>query len=202
MGRKSASSNDRARLMLAQEAARIIVEHGIDDYRTAKIKAAERLGLASRGSLPGNSEIEQALSEHLQLFHSDSHSSLLQKLRSAALSAMELLSAFEPRLVGPVLSGTAATFSTVNLHVFSDSAEGVAERLHRLQIPSKLYERQLKRRPGSSDTFAGYQFMHQDTSIEATVFPFDGLRQAPISAIDGKPMRRADARTVQAMLVK
>lgn len=202
MGRKTASANDRTRLMLAQEAARIIVEHGVDDFRTAKIKAAERLGYSSRGSLPGNSEIEQALSDHLQLFHGDSHSSLLQKLRGAALSAMELLSAFEPRLVGPVLSGTAGAYSTVNLHVFSDSVEGVAEQLHLQQIPSKLYERQLKSRPGQSENFAGYQFMHQDASIEATVFPFDGLRQAPISAIDGKPMRRADARTVQAMLVK
>jgi len=202
MSRKSASTNDRARLMLAQEAARIMVEQGVGDYRTAKMKAAERLGFASRGSLPGNGEIEQALSEHLQLFHGDSHSSLLKKLRCAALSAMDLLSAFEPRLVGPVLSGTAGTHSTVNLHVFSDSVEGVADRLLAQQIPSKLYERRIKSRPGQADTYAGYRFMHQDASIEATVFPFDGLRQAPISTIDSKPIRRADARTVRAMLAE
>jgi len=202
MGRKSASANDRARLMLAQEAARIIVEQGVDDYRTAKLKAAERLGFARRGSLPGNGEIEQALSEHLQLFHGDSHASLLQKLRRAALSAMDLLSTFEPRLVGPVLSGTAGTHSTVSLHVFSDSVERVADRLLSQQIPSKLYERRIKSRPGLADTYAGYRFMHQDALIEATVFPFDGLRQAPISAIDSKPMRRADVRTVRAMLAE
>ena len=68
MGRKSVSINDRARRMLAQEAARIIVEQGIQDFRVAKNKAAERLGLKDRGSLPGNSEIQQAVGEHLQLF--------------------------------------------------------------------------------------------------------------------------------------
>ena len=30
-------------------------------------------------------------------------------------------------------------------------------------------------------------------AIEATVFPLDGIRQAPVSPVDGKPMRRADA---------
>lgn len=188
--------------MLAQEAARIIVEQGIHDFGAAKTKAAERLGLSARGSLPGNSEIEQALSEHLLIFHGDSHSLLLQKLRSAALSAMDVLSTFEPRLVGSVLSGTAGNHSTVNLHVFSDSIEQIADRLLLKKIPNKLYERRLKSRRGQAETYAGYRFMHQDASIEATVFPFNGLRQAPISSIDGKPMRRADSRTVQALLAE
>ncbi len=68
MPKKAANGNDRARKMLAQEAARIIVEQGIQDYRVAKKKAAERLGMTGRGSLPGNPEIEHAVSEHLRLF--------------------------------------------------------------------------------------------------------------------------------------
>src|SRR5690606_40456469 len=67
LGRKSTNGFDRARHVLAQEAARIIVEQGIQDYRAAKIKAAERLGMSARGVLPGNSEIERAVGEHLQL---------------------------------------------------------------------------------------------------------------------------------------
>ncbi len=200
MGRRTESVNDRARQMLAQEAARIIVEQGVDDYRTAKMKAAERLGFASRGSLPGNSEIERALSEHLKLFHWGSHSELLHRMRSAAVSAMNLLSPFGPRLVGSVLNGTAGEHSAVNLHVFSDSVEHVAERLRFNRIASQLYEIRLKSRRGKAESYAGYQFMHHDISIEATVFPFDGIRQAPISPVDSKPMRRADAQTVLALL--
>ena len=46
MGRKRTSESTRARHVVAQEAARIIVHQGIRDYRVAKQKAAERLGLS------------------------------------------------------------------------------------------------------------------------------------------------------------
>jgi len=200
MGKRTVSVNDRARQMLAQEAARIIVEQGIQDFRLAKIKAAERLGLSGRGSLPGNSEIQDAVSEHLKLFGRESHLNLLQMMRRAALSAMEILSPFSPRLVGPVLNGTAAANSAVNLHVFSDTPELIAIKLDEQQMPYKAYERRLKSRRDQAETFAGFRFLHDESSIEATVFPVDGIRQAPISPVDGRPMNRADHSAVRMLL--
>jgi len=200
MARKASNGNDRARKVLAQEAARIIVEGGIEDYRVAKIKAAERLGMSERGSLPGNPEIEHAVSEHLKLFGRESHLDLLRVLRRAALSAMELLAPFTPRLVGPVLHGTAAANSAVNLHVFSDSAELVAVRLQECSVPYHPYDRRLKSRRDRAETFSGFRFTHDSSSIEATVFPLDGIRQAPISPVNGKPMRRADSQAVLKLL--
>jgi predicted nucleotidyltransferase len=200
MGRKTVTVNDRARQMLAQEAARIIVEQGIQDFRLAKVKAAERLGLSGRGSLPGNSEIQQAVGEHLTLFGRESHSNLLQALRRAALSAMEILSPFSPRLVGPVLHGTAATNSAVNLHVFSDTPELIAMKLDENRLAYRSYERRLKSRRDRAETFAGYRFLQDDSSVEATVFPVNGMRQAPISPVDGRPMKRADHVAVQKLL--
>lgn len=200
MGKKAVIGNDRARRMLAQEAARIIVEQGIEDYRVAKTKAAERFGMSEHGSLPGNFEIEQAVAEHLQLFQPDTHHSLLQSLRMAAVSAMELLSPFAPRLVGPVLAGTAGEHSAVNLHVFSDSAEQVAFQLQAGGISYKPFERRYKARKGGPQVCAAFAFLHRESDIEATVFPYDGIRQAPMSPVDGRPMRRADRRQVQAML--
>ena len=194
--KKSFNGNDRARRVLAQEAARIIVEQGITDYRIAKKKAAERLGLTARGSLPGNPEIELAVSEHLKLFGRESHIDLLRVLRQAALSAMELLAPFAPRLVGPVLHGTAGANSAVNLHVFADSAELVALRLQDARVQYRLFERRLKSRRDRSETFSGFRFTHDNSSIEATVFPLKGMRQAPISPVNGKPMRRADKKAV------
>ena len=200
---KKVNDNGRARQLLAQEAARIIVDQGIRDYRVAKIKAAERLGLTRRGSLPRNSEIEAAIGERLQLFGRELHAELLRTMREAAISAMELLVSFTPRLVGPVLSGTADTNSPVNLNVFADSSEMVAMRLADLGFSYRAYEQRLRSRRSSrydAHTFAGFQFHYDDTSIEATVFPVDGIRQAPISPIDGKPMRRADAKAVMDLL--
>ena len=203
MPRKRTNGDERVRQMLAQEAARIIVGQGIRDYRVAKKKAAERLGLSTRGSLPGNAEIERAISEHLQLFGRESHTDLLRVMREVALSAMELLSPFTPRLVGPVLNGTADENSAVNLHVFADSAESVALQLSDRGYNYRPYERRLKisrGRGATPNTFAGFQFDHDHTSVEATVFPIDGIRQSPISPIDGKPMQRADQRAVAAWL--
>jgi hypothetical protein len=200
MPKKASNGNDRARKMLAQEAARIIVEQGIQNYRIAKNKAAERFGMSERGTLPGNSEIEQAVSEHLKIFGRESHLDLLRVLREAALSAMELLAAFTPRLVGPVLHGTASANSAVNLHVFSDSTELVAQALQDRSVQYRIYERRIKSRRNYAETFSGFRFTHDDSPLEATVFPVNGMRQAPISPINGKPMQRADRQAVLALL--
>ena len=196
-------NGNRERQTLAQEAARIIVEQGIRDYRVAKMKAAERLGVNARGSLPGNAEIEQAISNHHALFGGDEHADFLRLMRVAALSAMDLLAEFTPRLIGPVLQGTADENSAVNLHVFSDSPEPVALLLADNDLQCRLYERRLKvsrGRGASPGTFVGYQFNFAGERVEATVFPVDGIRQSPISPIDGKPMQRADRKAVCALL--
>ena len=54
---------DLLRRALAQEAARIIVDHGVDDYLFAKRKAAERMGVTDHAVLPRNTEIEEAIAE-------------------------------------------------------------------------------------------------------------------------------------------
>jgi len=200
MARKRTGESERARQVVAQEAARLIIDHGIRDYRVAKQKAAERLGVAGRGSLPGNTEIEAAVADHLQIFRGESHDDLLRLMRTAALSAMELLNNFSPRLVGPVLVGTADENSAVNLHVFADSSEAVAMEIGDIGIQFRSYERRLRTRRGQVEVFAGFEFNHQNEMIQATVFPVDGIRQAPMSPIDGKPMKRADKDAVQDLL--
>lgn len=185
--------------MIAQEAARIIVNQGVRDYRAAKIKAADRLGLNTRGSLPGNPEIERAIEEHHQLFGGESHVELLRSMRETALSAMRMLETFTPRLVGPVLAGTADENSAVNLHVFTDAPEAVAMQLGNLKIQYRPYERRLKSRQNQSSAYPGFEFQHDTAHVQATVFPVDGIRQAPLSPIDGKPMERADVNRVIAL---
>ena len=200
MPRRRNNGTERTRQVLAQEAARIIVNHGVRDYRVAKHKAAERLGVSARGALPGNPEIEAAVAEHLQLFGGDEHADRLRLMRVAALAAMELLADFSPRLVGPVLTGTADENSSVNLHVFTDSPEAVALELEQIGISYRPYERRLKSRRDQVETYSGFEFHHNHSPIQATVFPVDGIRQAPMSPVTGKPMKRVDADGVQALL--
>lgn len=192
----------RTRQVVAREAARIIADQGIDNYRQAKVKAAERLGFRDKGALPSNTEIESALIEHHRLFGASDHSQLLETLRRAALGVMQRLAEFRPRLVGPVLAGTAASHSPINLHLFADAPEDVALQLDWERTAYQLYERRLKSRQDRLDTYPGYRFRCADAIVEATVFPEKGLRQAPISPVDGKPMRRANARALERLLAE
>ncbi|HYM29256.1 MAG TPA: hypothetical protein VET66_13995, partial [Steroidobacteraceae bacterium] len=192
---------DNVRRALAQEAARIMAEHGIGDFLAAKRKAAERLGVEDGAAmLPKNSEIEAALAEYQRLFGGESHVTALTAQRRAALSAMRYLSEFEPRLVGAVLSGTATQHSEVQLHLFAERAESVTLKLLDEGIPHEVTEKRVRLDPERVRAFPGVRFAVDDQSIEATVFPTDGIRQAPVSPVDGRPMRRANAVEVEALL--
>jgi hypothetical protein len=193
--------SDNLRRALAQEAARIMAEHGVQDFLIAKRKAAERLGVDDGSAmLPKNREIEVALAEYQRLFGGESHVESLSAQRRAALAAMRSLSEFEPRLVGAVLSGTATEHSAVQLHLFADRAESVTLKLLDAGIAHEVTERRVKLDAERVRPFPGVRFSVDDQSIEVTVFPADGIRQAPASPVDGRPMRRANAFEVAALL--
>jgi uncharacterized protein YgbK (DUF1537 family) len=191
---------DHMRRALAQEAARIMSEHGIRDFLVAKRKAAERFGVTDNAVLPKNIEIEDALAEYQRLFGGDSHAESLYAQRSAALEAMRQLQEFEPRLVGAVLSGTATEHSDVQLHLFADRAESVAIKLMDAGIAHEVTERRVKMNAERVLAYPGVRFEIDECPIEATVFPTDGIRQAPVSPVDGKPMRRANANELEQLL--
>ncbi|HEY2275956.1 MAG TPA: hypothetical protein VGH61_10670 [Steroidobacteraceae bacterium] len=200
-GRRHPTRGDNLRRALAQEAARIMAEHGVQDFLNAKRKAAERLGVTEVAAvLPKNSEIELALAEYQRLFGGESHVESLSSQRRAALAAMRRLSEFEPRLVGAVLAGTATEHSDVQLHLFADRAESVILKLIDAGIAHEVTERRVKLDAERVRPFPGVRFAVDDHSIEATVFPADGIRQAPVSPVDGRPMRRANALEVEALL--
>ena len=44
------------------------------------------------------------------------------------------------------------------------------------------------------------RFEANGRTVDATVFPIDGIRQSPYSPVDGRPMKRADAREVSELV--
>lgn len=196
MPKKFSQRAEDLRRALAQEAARIMAEHGIEDFLQAKRKAADRLGVNDVAVLPKNVEIEAALREHQRLFGRDSHDHTLREQRRIALDTMRLLDEFQPRLVGSVLTGTATNYSDINLHLFADRSESVAIKLLDMSIPHEFYERRVKMDTDRSVTHPALRFDANGRTVDATVFPIDGIRQSPYSPVDGRPMKRADAREV------
>ena len=181
---------EELRRTLAQEAARIMADQGISDFLLAKRKAAERFAVTDKSVLPKNTEIEAALAEHHRLFGAHQHEHHVRELREIALDAMRLLQKFQPRLVGPVLTGMASEHSEILLHLFTDQVESVGWHLEERAIPFRLVERRVRYEATRQAVYPVYSFVAGTQQIEAMVFPLDGIRQAPLSAVDGKPLRR------------
>ena len=188
------------RQRLAHEAARLMAEGGIRDFQLAKRKAAQRLGIHDDASLPRNREIEDALRDYQRLFLGDRQQADLRHRREAALRALEFFTAFQPRLVGPVLDGTADAHSPVLLHLHSDDADAVPRWLDEQGIPAQARTRRLRLDREREAEVPAWLFGAEGLGFEVLVLPLDGLRQAPLSAIDEKPMRRASAAQLRTLL--
>ena len=197
---KRSVRGDMMRQAIAREAARLMIEHGHDDYGTAKRKAAERFGVTDLAVLPKNTEIEEALAEHQRLFGAESHASEVAAMRAVALETMRLFAAFEPRLVGPLLSGTATAHSDITLHLFADTPETVAVALIDRGIPHEFAERRFRISRDEVEAFPSVRFTAGEHDVDATIFPRDGIRQAPPGPVDGKPMRRATLAEVETLV--
>ena len=190
------------RRRLANEAARLMAEGGFRDYHQAKLKAAERLGIHDDASLPRNREIEEALREYQRLFIGGAQWQAVQIRRDASLRALEFFAPFSPRLVGPVLEGTADTHSPVHLHLHSDDADAVPRFLEENRIPAEARTRHLRLDRERSDDFPVWLFSAEELTFDLTVLPYDTLRQAPLSGVDEKPMRRASLAQLQQLLLE
>lgn len=176
---------------LAQEAARLMIEHGISDFRQAKLKAAERLAIATAGTLPSNAQIQARLAERQRIFEGTDHAFHIARLRRIAADIMQLLGAFEPRLVGAVLAGTATITTSIELHVFTDTPEQVAAELRSRNLPFRDRERRMRFASGQSARVPAYAFSRDGERVVVSVFPEKGLREAPLSPVDRRPMARA-----------
>jgi hypothetical protein len=196
---KHSSKDWQMRQRLAQEAARIILESGLRDFRYAKQKAAEHLNATDTRNLPNNIEIEQAIEEYQRLFKSDSQPLALKRLRQTALEAMRFFKDFSPRLVGPVVTGTADEHSAVCLHLFSDSLEAIDLKLLDSNIPYEVINKRIHWRSDEYETLIAYKFYVDDVRIEAVVFN-SKQRSAPLSPVDGRPYNRINIKQLEALI--
>ncbi|HEY5624707.1 MAG TPA: hypothetical protein VIV14_13175 [Gammaproteobacteria bacterium] len=200
MGGRRGPGAEALREQLAQEAARLIVDHGMHDYGQAKRKAAQRFGTRDSAALPSNTEIEERVIERQRIYDPQLHERRLAAMRSLAASLMEALSEFQPRLVGPVLSGSVTENSPLELHVFTDAPEAVLFELERQGIDARDCQRRYRLNTQELAILPGFRFTREHERIYVIVFPEKGVRQAPLSPVDRKPMQRASRRRVLALL--
>lgn len=187
------------RELIAQAAARMIAEDGIQDYALAKRKAARHLGAADTHSLPSNSEVQQALRLHLGLYQKDEQAFHLKQLRTEALNTMYLLERFNPRLTGSALTGTATRHSDINIQLFTDSAKEVELFLLNRNTPYETGEKRfrLNDEAVSAQTFT---LQGETAEIRLSVFSSEDLRKSAYDPIEGRPLERAKIRQLEILL--
>jgi len=189
------------RQRLAQEAARWMVESGMQDYALAKRKAAQRLGLSdNEAGLPRNGEIQTALRDYQRLFQGRTQPAALRQRREAAVQALGFFARFSPRLTGPVLDGTADAYSPVMLHLHAEDVDEVARFLIEADIPATARMATLRLDRERSCQVPEWQFNADGIAFELKVLPLSALHQAPLSALAEKPASRATAAQVRALL--
>jgi len=188
------------RVRIAQEAARLMSQEGVQDFYAAKRKAAQHLGAPDTRNMPRNQEVEAELMAYQRLFVGERQADHLRDLREAAVDAMRFLETFRPRLVGSVLTGTAGQHADINLHLFADIPEDVSLFLMDKHIPFESVLRRLRVGRDEWEEYPAFQFMAGDYPVELVVFPLYGRREAPRGPVDGKPMRRARLDEVEALM--
>jgi hypothetical protein len=197
MAKDRARNDERSRI--AHLAARIMAEDGVEDYATAKRKAARQAGIPDTRQLPTNEEIDAALRVHQALYIGEAHAESVRELREQALGVMRELERFNPYLTGSVLSGNAGKYADINLHLYTDSAKA-------LEI--WLIDRDIAYRAGQVRLYVAeearmvptYTIDDDGIEVELVVLGLDDLRHPVRTAPDGKPIERARLAQVEGLV--
>lgn len=198
-GRNQERERNDVRNLIAQVAARLMAEDGIEDYASAKRKAARQAGIEDSRQLPTNEEIDAALHVHQALYGGEAHVERLRALREQAAAVMRGLERFNPYLIGSVLKGTAGKYADINLQLYTDNEKAV--ELY-------LLGRGTGYRPGQRRLWMGEElrtvpvFTVEDAGveIELVVLTLDDLRMPVRTTPEGKPLERARLSAVEALL--
>lgn len=194
---------DKVRRMIAQEAARLMYEEGINEYRDAKRKAAKHFGpekVLSLGShLPSNAEIHEELQRLIGLYEEKVLPERLLHMRILALRYMEILEPFSPYLVGSVLGGAVTERSDIDLHLFAESIEEVEVYLKEKDI---TFEQDVVtiRRGGEFFEYPHIYIEDEGTVIECSIYPPEDIHKRSKSSITGRPIERANSKKLRKII--
>jgi len=116
------------RRRVAREAAVLLYTEQEKEYKQAKRRAAQTLGVHV---LPSNVEVARELDSFVEETEGPTRRERLIQMRREALQVMDTLKSFHPRLVGSVWRGTAHKNSDIDLVTFSVEPTPVVAQLLR-----------------------------------------------------------------------
>ncbi len=185
---------------ISAAAARLVVEEGLE-YGPAKRRAIKLLGLPLRSALPGNDELEDAVTEYIEVFCADTQPHELRCLREHAVFWMQRMAAFRPHLGGAVWRGTATRLSDIYLQLFCDDPKSAEIELVNLNV--RYVPRTVPGFQGRDvDALSVHSFcagLGEEIGVHLIIYDFDDLRGALRPDPKGRSPR-GDLRAVQSLL--
>lgn len=193
-------SSSKLRRQIAWEAARLMYDRHESEYYRAKMKAARWIcrGWVKPIDLPSNAEIRDEIQSLARLYEGARRIDKLREMRLDALRLMRLLSRYRPRLIGSVLTGHIREGSDIDLHVFSDSLEGIAGILDEEGVVYQV-ERKRVRKHGEERVFT-HIHVQDRYPVELTVYAADQAHYGFKSSITGKTIERASIAELEEFL--
>jgi len=137
------------RRRVAREAAFLLYQGVVEEYKQAKEMASETLRIRS---LPSNLEIASELDEIAEELEGAERWGRLLEMRRTALELMEHLNDLHPRLIGSVWRGTVNRSSDIDIVVYNRDKREVVERLKNLGIEVGKEKTSLIVKSGASKT--------------------------------------------------
>lgn len=187
------TSGAQMRTLIASTAAKLMAEHGINDFSQAKRKAVQRLGLPDNSQLPENAAVEAELRLYQRLFQDEEQTERIAYLRQKAGEVMAIMQRFNPYLTGSVLDGTAGRYSEIDIQLFTDSAKDVEIFLLNQRIDFSHSQ------PRSDRAEAVLTLHDDDTDINLVIYPAHDERVV-FKTRDGRVRPRARLEAVKKLL--
>ncbi|MFH1178854.1 MAG: nucleotidyltransferase domain-containing protein [Candidatus Bathyarchaeota archaeon] len=121
------------REQVAREAARLLYNRTVKEYKDAKEMAASSLGTRA---LPSNFEVAEELDKITEEREGSDRLSGLMEMRQIALRVMNALKDNDPTLIGSVWRGTPRMGSDIDIVVYSENWREVEKKLGEYHLVS------------------------------------------------------------------
>ena len=198
---KSRKTPRNVRRVIRYESARILVDGGSRDFQRVKRKACARLGVSERCNLPTNLEIEDSLSDQLQIFSKETIGRQHVQYLTAAAQLMQQLRDFSPYLTGAALSGVITRRRPIEIHVFTGTVEEVCDHLAAINVGFEQAYKRLRFAKQQYQQISALRFTDGEINFEVIVF-LSSDPYPPFSTISGKPMSRASLKRVKKLVAE
>ena len=174
-----------SRMKVAREAAILLYTSQEKEYKQAKRRAAQTLGLRI---LPSNLEVAQEVDQIAGETEGLSRQERLLHMRNDALKIMEALRGFSPRLIGSVWRGTAHKNSDIDIEAFTSSPEAAVAQLEKSNFKIERTEWRLDAKRGNAESsFHIYLILPSGNEAEIAVRSPEEKNRLSICEIYGDP---------------